>query len=149
MKSIAKVHMNLSRSIRILNIDTLAMADIGPLAPKCPHNPRTTPAQPPAQPPLGSELQNREFCATPFSGSPAKLTAPLDEAAPLEELGPKTCSHCHGRCYLKSFAKVRMSTPERSKSMILSEMALTLSWTILFEIVCKSTHDPLQAHRNL
>ena len=145
MKSIAKIHMTLSRNIRILNIDTLAMADIGPLAPKCPHNPRTTPRTTP----LGSELQNREFCATPFSGPPAKLTAPLDEAAPLEELGPKTCSHCHGRCYLKSFAKVRMSTPERSKSMILSEMALTLSWTILFEIVCKSTHDPFQDHRNL
>ena len=98
MNNPLKDHSNLELLLR------RRMADIGPLAPKRPHNPRTTPAQPPAQPPLGSELQNREFCANPFSGPPAELTAPLDEAVPLEELGPKTCSHCHGRCYLKSFA---------------------------------------------
>jgi hypothetical protein len=35
--------------------------DIGPLAPTCPHKPRTSPAQAPAQAPLGGELRNREF----------------------------------------------------------------------------------------
>ena len=27
--------------------------------------------------------------------------------------------------------------------MIIAEPVLTLSWTMLFEIVCKNTHDPL------
>ena len=72
-------------------------------------NARTTPAQPPAQPPLGGGLGNLEFCASPFSGPPGVLAAPLDEAAPLEELEPKGRLRRHGQCYLKSFAKVRMT----------------------------------------
>ena len=34
------------------------------------------------------------------------------------------------------------------KSMIIAEMVLTLSWTMLFEIVCKHTRYPLQDHTN-
>jgi len=39
---------------------------MSPGAPKCPHNPRTTPAQPPAQPPLeaGGQIGKfRNICA--------------------------------------------------------------------------------------
>ena len=40
-------------------------------------------------------------------------------------------------------------TPGPSKCMVLGEKVLTLSWTMLFEIVCKRTHDPLLDHQNL
>ena len=89
--------------------------------------------------------------------------------------------HCHGRCYLKSFANVRMvhsrtikmydlgwdgayivmgddifdllqryewPTLAAFKSMGVAETVLTLSWTMLFEIVCKHTRYPLQDHTN-
>ena len=89
----------------------------------------------------------------------------------------RRCLHWHGRCYLKSFANVRIShsrtieiydsswdsayivmddaswnrlqtytlpTPGPSTSMIIAEMVHTLSWAMLFEIVRKCTHYPLQ-----
>jgi hypothetical protein len=94
----------------------------------------------------------------------------------------RRCLHDHGRRYLKSSAKVRIThprtieiydhgwegayivmddtiwnrvqkyawpTPAPPKSMIITETVLTLSWTMLFEIVCKSTQGPLQDHQNL
>ena len=36
-----------------------------------------------------------------------------------------------------------------SKSMGVAETVLTLSWTMLFKIVCKCTHYPFQDHQNL
>ena len=41
-----------------------------------------------------------------------------------------------------------LPTPGPPKSMIIAETVRALSWTMLFEIVCKSAHDPLQNHRN-
>ena len=56
------------------------------------------------------------------------------------------CAQCHGWCYLKSIAKARITHSRTIESMIIAETVLTLSWTILFEIACESTHDPLQEH---
>ena len=56
------------------------------------------------------------------------------------------CAQCHGWCYLKSIAKARMTHSRTIESMIIAETVLTLSWTILFEIACESTHEPLQEH---
>ena len=58
-------------------------------------------------------------------------------------------THCHGRCYLKCAQKYAWPTPEPWKSMAIAETVLTLSWMLLFEIVCKSMHDPVQDHQNL
>jgi len=44
-----------------VNLLGRGIPDIGPLAPKCPHKPRTSPAQAPAQALLGGELRNRDF----------------------------------------------------------------------------------------
>ena len=38
------------------------------------------------------------------------------------------------------------SSPGLWKSMIIAEMVPTLSWTMLFEVVCRSTYGPLQHH---
>ena len=46
---------------------------------------------------------------------------------------------------LQNYAK---PIPGLSNSIIIAEMLLTLSWTMVFEIVCKRTHDPLQDHTN-
>ena len=40
-------------------------------------------------------------------------------------------------------------TPGPSESMTIAETVLSLSWTMLFEIVCKCTHYPPQDHQNL
>jgi hypothetical protein len=37
-----------------------------------------------------------------------------------------------------------LPTPGPSKSMVIDETVHTLTWTMLFELVCKCTHDPLQ-----
>ena len=50
---------------------------------------------------------------------------------------------------LNCLQKYAWATPEPSKSMIVAEAVLEFSWTILSEIVCSSTHDPLQGHQNL
>ena len=49
--------------------------------------------------------------------------------------------HCHGRCYLKSFAEVCMTHPRTTTILVIAEKVLTLSCRMRFEIVCKSTHD--------
>ena len=41
-----------------------------------------------------------------------------------------------------------LRTPGPSKSMIVAETVLTLPWTMLFEVVCKCTHYPLQDYQN-
>jgi hypothetical protein len=110
-----------------------------------PHNPRTTPRTTP----LGGRGGESGILCQFFFRTPGVLAAPLDEAAPLEKLGPKRRLHCHGRCYLKCVQKYAWPTPEPWKSMAIAETVLTLSWMLLFEIVCKSMHDPVQDHQNL
>ena len=45
--------------------------------------------------------------------------------------------------------KYAWPTPRRSKSIIVAETVLTLSWTMLFGIVCEHTPSLLQHHRNV
>ena len=45
--------------------------------------------------------------------------------------------------------KYAWRTPGSSKSTIIAEMVLTLSWTMLFEIVCENMNNPLKDHSNL
>jgi len=45
--------------------------------------------------------------------------------------------------------KYEWPTPGPSKSLIIAETVLTLSWTILLEIVCESMHGPFQDHQHL
>ena len=42
-----------------------------------------------------------------------------------------------------------LSTAEPSRCMIIAQTELTLSWAMLFETVCKRTHQPFQDHQNL
>jgi hypothetical protein len=45
--------------------------------------------------------------------------------------------------------KYACPTPGPSKSVIIAEMVLALSWVMLFEIGCKCLHNELQDHQNL
>ena len=107
MNNPLKDHSNLELLLR------RRMADIGPLAPKRPHNARTTPRTTP----LGRRVGESGVLRQPFFRTPWRIGSTAG----------------------------RGSTTGRAGA----EEAITPSWTMLFEIVCKSTHDPLQDHRNL
>ena len=107
-------------------------------------NPRTTP--------LGGELQNREF----RSFAPTLFQDPLEYwqhrwtgQHHLKNRGRRGAYIVMDAAIWNRLQKYVWPTPEPSKSMTMAEAMLELSWTTLFEIVCKSTHDPFQDHRNL
>ena len=91
------------------------MVDAGTLAPKCPHNPRSTPAQPHWE--VSCRIGNFGVLHQPFFRTPWRTGSTAGRGGTTWRTG--------------------------------AEEVLTLSWTMLFETVCKSTHDRLQNHQNL
>jgi hypothetical protein len=100
------------------------MADIGPLALKCPHKPRTSPAQPPAQAPweAGWGIGRLGILSQPFFMTPWRSTAGRGSTTGKAE-AEETLTLSWTMLFEMS-AEVRMTFPEPSKSMTIAERCL-------------------------
>jgi hypothetical protein len=120
-------------------------------------NARTTPAQPPHNPPHNPPAQPPWEAGWGIGNS-----APTLFQDPLAYWQHRWTRQHHWKSWGRRGAYIVMddamwnrlqkcawAAPEPWKCMIVAQTVLTWSWTLLLEIACKSTNDPLQDHQNL